>query len=166
MILQQDFYQRETAVVARELIGKKLVRKNIEVIITETEAYLGSEDLAAHARFGKTNRTAVLFGPAGRAYIYMIYGMYYCLNIVTEGGVGSGVLIRGSDKISGPGRLCKYLNIDKSLNGQNVTAKGELFIEDSGLIIPDSKITVTPRIGINYAGEWKDKPLRYALIQS
>jgi DNA-3-methyladenine glycosylase len=150
--------------VARDLLGKTLVRQDVSVIITETEAYLGPQDLAAHARFGKTNRTAVLFGPAGRAYIYMIYGMYYCLNIVTEGGMGSGVLIRGSDKVTGPGRLCKYLNIDKTLNGLDVTQKGELHVVDKGVKILESQILITPRVGIDYAGAWKDKPLRYALI--
>lgn len=147
--------------MAPELLGKYLVRGNQKLKITETEAYLGPHDLAAHSRFGRTKRTEIMFGPAGRAYIYMIYGMYYCLNVVA-GPDGAAVLIRGAGDISGPGRLCRSLGITTKLNGVDMTVAGPLYIterEDVGR----QKIKITPRIGVDYAKEWKDKPLRFVL---
>lgn len=171
-ILPPAFYDRKTEIVARELLGKFLVRlsgkrKQITKIV-ETEAYLGPFDLAAHSRFGNTARTAVMFGPPGRAYVYLIYGMYYCLNIVTEAvGSGSAVLIRAVEpvegvdgKTSGPGLLCRALGIDKSLNGADVTIAGPLYLEDAKELSPE-KIVSAPRVGVDYSGLWKDKLLRF-----
>jgi DNA-3-methyladenine glycosylase len=166
VILKQDFYKQETTQVAKKLLGKYLITSIISGMIVETEAYLGPQDLAAHARFGKTLRNAVLYGPAGRAYVYFIYGKYYCLNAVSPGEIGAGVLIRSTANITGPGRLCQAFGIDLSFNGQDLTRKGPLYIEDRQFEVKENQILITPRIGINYAGEWKDKPLRYALIQS
>lgn len=148
-------------------------------MITETEAYCGPNDLASHASRGKTPRTQIMFGPPGHAYIYLIYGMYYCLNIVTEKiGHPAAVLIRavkidGVDykKTNGPGKVCKIFQIDKNLNGVNLVPKNvgvcrgqTLWTEDRGIKIKSSQIKRTPRIGVDYAGEYKNKKWRYLLI--
>src|SRR3989344_7227500 len=117
MKLNREFFNRNTVVVARELLGKYLVRKIgskiVRAKITETEAYCGPRDLACHASRGMTPRTKVMFGPPGRAYIYLIYGMYHCLNIVTEKeGYPAAVLIRGCELADGPGKTCRDLKID------------------------------------------------------
>ena len=160
MILQKDFYNRDTTAVAKELLGKYLVRKIgnriLAYSIIETEAYVGPNDKACHASRGFTKRTAVMFGPPGIAYIYLIYGMYYCLNIVTrESGYPAAVLIRALDhpEMTGPGRLTKFLNIT-------------LWIENRGVIVKKNAITATPRIGVGYAGEWSKKPFRYIIKNS
>ena len=126
--LNRDFYDRDTEIVAQELLGKYLVHKtsHIERIgkIVEVEAYLGPHDLAAHSSKGVTNRTKVMFGPPGFAYVYLIYGIHYCLNVVTEPeGHGAAVLIRALEPIknidkptNGPGRLCRAMEINKNLN--------------------------------------------------
>jgi DNA-3-methyladenine glycosylase len=176
--LPRDFYDQNTETVARNLLGQLLVRRQEKFDqigkIIETEAYLGQHDLASHSRFGLTKRNAVMFGPAGRSYIYLIYGMYNCLNAVTQKeGIGSAVLIRAlkplknvSGKTSGPGLLCKALDITTSLNNLDLTIPGPLFIARSSEKIDSRWIINTPRIGVNYAGEWAIKPLRYALIYS
>jgi len=135
MRLKKKFFNRNTVVVARELLGKFLVRrignKLIRAGITETEAYCGIRDLACHASKGLTKRTKVMFGPAGFSYVYMIYGMYHCLNIVTEKeGNPSAVLIRavGYENCDGPGKLCRELRIDKKLNEIDITKSGLLWI--------------------------------------
>ncbi|MGE3974640.1 MAG: DNA-3-methyladenine glycosylase [Bdellovibrionales bacterium] len=185
-----EFYQRNTRTVARELLGQRLVRivngKRISGIITETEAYMGVKDKAAHSYGGRqTPRVQAMYLEGGHAYIYFIYGMYYCLNVVTQkGGVPEAVLIRSVQidesidlalknrklKISqirnlsnGPGKLCLALKIGPKLNGTSLQSS-ELFIEENKLRAP--KIQSTPRIGIAYAEEWVDKPLRFVLSQT
>ena len=179
--LESVFFQRKTAVVAQDLLGKFLVRKVgkgiLSGMIVETEAYVGPHDLACHAAKGKTERTKVMFEPAGIWYVYMIYGMYHCLNIVTEAkGHPSAVLIRALEPdfflpsrdiacyvpTNGPGKLCRALKIDKKLNCTSALAhNAKLFIEDRGIKIPQNKIQKAKRIGVDYAGKWKNKPLRF-----
>ena len=173
MILQKDFYNRDTTAVEKELLGKYLVRKIgnriLAYSIIETEAYVGPNDKACHASRGFTKRTAVMFGPPGIAYIYLIYGMYYCLNIVTrESGYPAAVLIRALDhpEMTGPGRLTKFLNITGSHNGADMTKRYTLWIENRGVIVKKNAITATPRIGVGYAGEWSKKPFRYIIKNS
>lgn len=158
-ILPRKFYDQEAEIVARELLGKRLVCGRRAWEITETEAYLGPFDLVAHSRFGPTKRNKVLFGPAGRTYVYLVYGMYHCLN-VTTGPEGSAVLIRAAGGIVGPGRLCRSLGITRKLNGIDVTVPGSLYIT-AGQIISPARIIATPRIGIEYAHQWRDKKLRF-----
>ncbi len=165
-ILPRSFYKRKTEQVAKELLGKFLIRKigksKILAQITETEAYVGPHDLASHSRFGKTPRNAVMFGPAGHAYIYLVYGLYHCLNIVTEKeGFGAAVLIRATNLAKGPGLVCRVLQIDKNLYGVDLTKSGALYIVDGP---KPQKILVSKRVGIDYAKDWKDKPLRFMLL--
>ncbi|MDO8668707.1 MAG: DNA-3-methyladenine glycosylase [Candidatus Buchananbacteria bacterium] len=172
--LPQNFYQSDTLKVARELLGKYLIRKigSKKIIgqIIETEAYCGPNDLASHASCGRTARTEIMFGPAGYLYVYMIYGMYYCLNIVTEEKDNpSAVLIRavkpvaGLDskiKTDGPGKLCRAFKIDKKQNNTKVFGKeAEIWIEDWQE--KTNKIKSSPRIGVDYAQEYRDKPWRF-----
>lgn len=178
LILPQSFYARDTLVVARALLGKYLVHEmdgtRYAGRINETEAYCGPHDLACHASKGKTTRTAVMFGPPGHWYVYLIYGMYYCLNIVTEEEhYPAAVLIRGVEpveglaphvKTDGPGKLCRALRITKAQN--TFPAFGNeaiLWIEDRGDRVPRRRIQTTPRIGIDYAREYKDKPWRFVI---
>lgn len=175
-VLPQSFYDRPTLVVARELLGKRLVRRDGRVrfagIITETEAYCGPHDLACHASKGRTKRTDVMFGPPGHWYIYLIYGMYHCLNVVTEArDYPAAVLIRGvtpvegiapKAKTDGPGKLCRAMRIDRDLNTTPAyRPRADLRIEDSAVDPAPDTIQQTPRIGIDYAGEYKDKPWRF-----
>ena len=166
--LASDFFERDARIVAKELLGKYLVRrigrKKVAARITETEAYLGPYDLASHARHGKTARTAVMFGPPGVWYVYFTYGMHYMLNIVARReGIPSAVLIRGVEGIVGPGRLTKKLAIDKTLNMKAAVPASGLWIEDRGEIVPKRKIITGPRVGVDYAGEWAKKPYRYRI---
>ena len=163
--LTNIFFRREVTQVAPELVGKILVRKfNNRTIkkylITETEAYRGGDDKACHANKGITRRTEVMFRKGGVVYVYLIYGMYWMLNIVTgEENDASAVLIRGVENISGPGRLGKALQLDKSFYGENLSTSDRIWIENS-----DIKLTykTLPRIGIDYAGEpWISKPWRF-----
>ena len=177
-ILRQEFFSRPTATVARELLGAKLVREfnGIELsgMITETEAYLGANDSASHASKGQTSRNSVMFGPAGVAYIYFVYGMHFMLNIVTEPeGNPCAVLIRainplagleqmeafrgkkGSDLSNGPAKLCQAMAIDRSLNGWDVTKGRLLWLESHAKVVPES-IKSGSRIGIGYAAR-KDR---------
>ncbi len=177
MRLNQKFFNRNTVLVAQELLGKILVRKIpstslgqaakiIRARIMETEAYCGMKDLACHASKGLTERTKVMFGPAGYSYVYMIYGMYYCLNIVTEReGNPSAVLIRALDceNCNGPGKLCQELKIDKKLNDADITKSNLLWIENGEIKIKKSQIKKGKRIGVDYAGKWKDKLWRFYL---
>jgi DNA-3-methyladenine glycosylase len=171
MRLARSFYDRPTLDVARDLCGKILVhrrgRSHLEGRIVETEAYRGPEDRACHASRGRTKRTELLFGPPGFAYVYLIYGMYYCLNAVTEKeGFPAAVLIRALEvtgkrpvaSMSGPGRLCRALHIDLRLNGADFTGD-TLFVEDRGESV--GTIGTSPRIGVDYAGEWAQKPWRF-----
>jgi DNA-3-methyladenine glycosylase len=166
----RSFYDRDTATVAEDLLGKHLIHvvRGVERVgrIVEVEAYLGPHDRAAHSSKGLTLRTSVMFGPPGHAYVYLIYGMHHCLNVVTEPeGHGSAVLIRALEpvrnitgKTSGPGLLCKALGVDRSLNGADLL--GDKFhIADAGA--KDFRINKRPRIGVDYAGAWARRLLRF-----
>lgn len=159
MTLGRKFYNQNTIEVAKGLLGCFLVREHKgkvkKAMITEVEAYRGEYDLACHASKGKTKRTEVMYGRAGHAYIYMIYGMYFMLNIVTEEKeFPAAVLIRGLRaedlNLNGPGKLTKFLNIDRSLNGHDLTIGEKLWIER-----PETRkkhrIKRSPRVGIDYA---------------
>lgn len=163
--LQRGFFTRDVLSVAPELIGKVLVvRTSNNVLlryrITETEAYRGEEDLACHASRGRTPRTEVMYRIGGHIYVYFIYGMYWMLNFVTgDEGCPQAVLVRGIEGISGPGRVTKAINIDRSFYGEDLITSKRIWIEDTGV---KPQILTSPRIGINYAGEvWKNKPWRF-----
>ena len=182
MKLPRSFYEQSTVDVAKLLLGKFLLRKHPDGDsvgrIVETEAYVGPQDLACHAAKGRTKRNAVMFGPPGHAYVYFIYGFYNMLNLVTEAkDYPAAVLIRAVEPVtgielmkrrrrndelgnlaSGPGKLCQAFAIDRSLNGADVSGK-ILYVEDRGE--PPPKILSTARIGVDYAGKWKDKRLRF-----
>lgn len=167
-MLPHSFFNRKTLTVARNLIGKTLVRKVgnkiIRQTITETEAYVGPHDLACHSSKGRTPRCEPMFGPAGTIYVYFTYGMHWMLNIVTEEkNFPAAVLIRGTREVTGPARLTKFLKIDKSLNGKMLGKKSGLWIEDSKIENRKLKIVRTPRIGVSYAREWAAKPYRFVL---
>ena len=169
--LDRSFYDRETIIVARELLGKYLVHRSdgLERIgrIVEDEAYLGPHDLAAHSSKGLTNRTKVMFGPPGHAYVYMIYGMYYCMNVVTEReGHASAVLLRAVEPVEnidgrtqGPGLLCKAMGIDRRLNGHDLVTD-DFYVADPPEERPFT-IVKRPRIGVAYAKHWQKRLLRY-----
>ena len=163
--LPEHFYRRNVLDVAPELLGKTLCRRfpngdTIKYTITEVEAYNGVTDLACHASKGKTNRTKVMFDEGGLIYVYLIYGMYWMLNIVTgEKDDASAVLIRGLEKIDGPGRVGKILQIDKSFYGENLATSKRIWIENASF---HPKYHTLPRVGINYAGEpWVSKLWRF-----
>jgi len=167
-ILTEKFYRQNTTEVAKKLLGKYLVidRKNEKnkLMITETEAYLGEKDKASHSYSGKTERNKVMFGPPGKWYVYLIYGIHDMLNIVTEQqGTPKAVLIRAAGEFDGPGKLTKALGIDRDYNGKRANSKTGLWIEDQGTSISENKIKSTPRIGVDYAEEWAKKPLRFVL---
>ena len=171
-ILPRIYFNRPTLTVARSLIGKYLVRaidgRTLAGKIDEVEAYVGSEDRACHASKGRTQRTEVMFGPPGVAYIYLIYGMYHCLNVVTEREeFPSAVLIRAIELdgalIDGPGRLCRAMQIDRRLNRVDLTIGESLWFEDRGKLVERRDVGVHPRIGVDYAGEWAKKPWRFRL---
>jgi DNA-3-methyladenine glycosylase len=169
--LGHDFYRRPAIEVAPELIGKVLVRRlngrlEHRARIVETEAYVGCHDLACHASKGRTRRTEVMFGPGGHAYVYFIYGMYDMFNIVTSvEGDAQAVLIRAAEPLngwdadlSGPGKLTRAMDITRSQNGIDLTAD-ELFLRDDPSYRP--RIVTAKRVGVDYAKEWKDAPLRF-----
>ena len=136
----------------------------IAAMITETEAYTGPDDLACHAAKGRTARTDVMFGSPGYFYVYFVYGMHWMLNVVTrEEGYPAAVLIRAVDGISGPARLTKHFQIDGALNAKPSARSTGLWIEDRGIIIRPRDIMKMPRIGVDYAGEWAEKPYRFLL---
>ncbi len=169
--LPREFYDRKTIVVARDLLGMYLVHVagGIERVgkIVETEAYLGPHDLAAHSARGLTPRNKVMFGPPGYAYVYFIYGMYFCMNVVTEReGHASAVLLRALEPVKniegracGPGLLCRAMNIDRRLNGH------DLLSDDFYIAAPASaeifKTVKRPRIGVDYAKHWARRHLRF-----
>lgn len=168
--LPRSFYDRDTQLVAQELLGKYLVLESCGSYkvgrIVETEAYLGEHDKAAHSCRGLTPRTKVMFGPPGYAYVYLIYGMYNCINVVTEQeGHASAVLIRALEPVEnialrtqGPGLLCKAMGIDKTLNEHDLLSD-TFFIADGHN--EHIHIVKRPRIGVDYAGEWAKKQLRF-----
>src|SRR6266487_2529402 len=169
--LGRTFYDRDTMTVARELLGKYLVLvwRGVERVgrIVEVEAYLGSHDLAAHSSKGLTERTQVMFGPPGHAYVYLIYGMYYCMNVVTEReGHASAVLLRAVEpmknlagRTGGPGLLCRAMNIDKRLNAHDLLSD-HFHVAAS----PESEsftLVKRPRVGVDYARHWARRHLRF-----
>ena len=167
-LLEQSFFARPALVVARELLGKHLVRRwrNREqaVMIHEVEAYIGPHDLASHGRFGRTSRTEVMYGAAGHWYVYLCYGIHWMLNVVTDDeGYPAAVLFRGAGDFTGPGKLTKGLRIDRRLNCKAVSESTGLWLEDRGGKLRRSQIVQTPRIGIDYAGKWKHKPYRFVI---
>ena len=169
--LPRAFYDRDTMVVARELLGMHLVRVSSGVRrigrIVEVEAYLGPHDLAAHSAKGLTERTKVMFGPPGYAYVYLIYGMHHCLNVVTErAGHAAAVLLRAVEPLenvtgrtSGPGLLCRALDIDRRLNARDLLGD-DLFIAAPAVAQPFT-IVKRPRIGVDYAKHWARRHLRF-----
>jgi len=173
--LKKDFFLQPTLKVAQQLIGQLLVVKqknNFQLaLIKETEAYIGTKDKACHAAKGKTKRNEVMFGPPGRLYIYLVYGLHYMLNIVTEKkGFPAAVLIRSlqpllgiKNKVNGPGKLTKELKINKSFNGIDTSSqKAKIYLKNIGL---KPKIISKKRVGIDYAGQWADKKWRFLIAQ-
>ena len=172
-----SFFERKTTLVARDLVGKYLVRRYYSTSrkrfvvarekITETEAYVGPHDLACHSSKGRTARTEVMYKEAGTIYVYFIYGMHWMLNIVTEEkDYPAAVLIRGTEHANGPARVTSLLSIDKELNGKKLGTKSGLWIE-SALKIKNSKLKIErlPRIGVSYAGPiWSKKLYRFKLM--
>jgi DNA-3-methyladenine glycosylase len=179
--LQREFYERETEIVAREMLGTVLECQTDDGIasgiIVETEAYIGEHDLACHAAAGRTARTEALYGPPGTSYVYFIYGMYWCFNAVTRTeGLPSAVLVRAiepldgialmhkrrprvkreADLTNGPGKLCTALGITGSMSAKSLQRKPLLIRE--GEPVPDEKVEVTTRIGITKCADW---PLRW-----
>ena len=182
-ILTADFFNRDTKLVAKELLGKVLYRQTNNVIfkavISETEAYHGIDDLACHCSKGITPRTEIMYGKPGHVYIYLIYGMYHMLNFVTmPKDFPAAVLIRGiqnleisynkeksfekvNAKTDGPGKLTRQLQIDKTLNQLLLHTQSGLWVAEENIIITDANIGTGKRIGVDYAKEWADKPWRY-----
>ena len=166
MRLGYEFYEKDVLEIAPSLLGKFLICVNDKgnvrrFIITETEAYRGEEDLACHASKGRTQRTSIMYEPGGRLYIYLIYGMYWMMNVVAGNkNEPQAALIRGIEGYNGPGKLTKALGIGKDYNGEDLVRSDRIWISESG-IIPD--YTTGPRVGIEYAGEWKDKPWRFLM---
>jgi DNA-3-methyladenine glycosylase len=170
--LPREFYARSTLVVARQLIGMHLVHDDGSTRrvgrIVETEAYLGPGDLAAHSARGRTPRNAVMFGPAGHAYVYFIYGFWNCVNVVTrEEGVPQAVLLRALEPVTaltgktwGPGLLCRAMNIDRTLNGADLCGAA-LWIERPHEAKRRVRVTRATRIGVDYSGEWAQRLWRF-----
>lgn len=169
--LPRAFYDRDTIVVAHALLGKLLVHRqgDVERIgrIVEVEAYLGPHDKAAHSSRGLTERTKVMFGPPGHAYVYLIYGMHHCMNVVTEEeGQAAAVLLRALEPVKnldgrsqGPGLLCKAMHVDKRQNAMDLCGD-ELFLAAPPVEEP-LRIVRRPRIGVDYAGHWARRLLRF-----
>jgi DNA-3-methyladenine glycosylase len=182
MILSRNFYNRSTLIVARELMGARLVRildgQKLVGLITETEAYISQNDLACHAKAGITARTKVMFGEAGHAYVYFTYGNHWMLNVVTEReGFPAAVLIRAIQPIEGvevmlerrngrdtfgPGKLCQAMGITKNENGVDLTKKNSGLWVEAGVKVSNSLVTKGPRVGLNNTPEpWLSKPWRF-----
>jgi DNA-3-methyladenine glycosylase len=167
MRLEGSFYERDVLQVAPELIGKTLVCKTLSesfyYCITEVEAYKGTEDMASHARFGKTSRNAIMFEQGGLLYVYLIYGIYWMLNIVTgKKDDPQAVLIRGIKGYSGPGKVARQLGIEKSFNGMDLTRSETIWIEDAAF---NPQFRQVPRYGIQYASDpWKSMPWRFIMV--
>jgi DNA-3-methyladenine glycosylase len=175
--LPRAFYARPTIDVAHALLGKLLVRHPPGKTgaprvarIVEVEAYLGERDAASHARRGPTPRAAIMFGPPGFLYVYLIYGMHNCMNVITEtDGVAGAVLLRAAAPLAGvpdlkrpltgPGKLCAGLEITRRDNGLDLTAGGDLYLADDGA--PPPRQAASARIGVAYAGAWAARKLRF-----
>ena len=181
-IIPREFYNRPTLIVARELIGARLVRilngQRLVGLITETEAYIGEKDLGCHAKAGRTARTAVMYGPPGYAYVYFTYGHHWMLNVVTEKeGFPAAVLLRAIQPIEkaeimskrrsgrdtfGPGKLTQAMGITKSENGIDLTNDGSRLWIEAARAVPNQLVTKGPRVGLNTVSEpWKSKPWRF-----
>ncbi len=163
--LSREFYVRDVLEVAPELPGKIMVVRRDDgkygrFRITEVEAYRGKEDLACHACKGRTSRTEIMFHEGGKLYIYLIYGMYWMMNIVTgDENEPQAALIRGAGNLSGPGRLTRSLGIDHTFYGEDLTLSDRIWLEDAGI---SPEVRTGFRIGIDYAGDyWKTRPWRY-----
>ena len=182
MVLPRKFYNRPTLTVARELIGARLVRildgVKLVGLITETEAYIGEEDLGCHAKAGRTPRTVVMYGPPGHAYVYFTYGNHWMLNAVTEQeGFPAAVLIRAIQPVEGvevmstrrngrdtfgPGKLTQAMGITKSENTVDLTVAGDSLWIEAGILVPDKNVTIGPRVGLNTVPEpWFSKQWRF-----
>ncbi|HUB08317.1 MAG TPA: DNA-3-methyladenine glycosylase [Myxococcales bacterium] len=170
MRFPREFYAQPARDVAVQLLGARLVRRlgprrHAVGRVVEVEAYVGPHDLACHASHGRTARTEVMFGPPGRAYVYFVYGMHHCVNVVTDPeGYPAAVLLRALEPLegleartSGPGRLCRALAIDRSLNGADLRGD-ELYLEPGD---PPRRVRATARIGVAYAGAWARRRLRF-----
>jgi len=175
--LPRAFYARPTVDVAHALLGKLLVRRPpgktgaLRVArIVEVEAYLGVRDAASHARRGPTPRSAIMFGPPGFLYVYLIYGMHNCMNVITEtDGVAGAVLLRAAAPVAGivdlkrpltgPGKLCAGLEITRRENGLDLTTGGDFYLADDGA--PPPRRAASARIGVAYAGAWAARKLRF-----
>ena len=178
-ILPRSFYEQPTLRVARDLLGKILVRHTSEGRlagrIVETEGYVGPLDAASHARSGPGGRAALMFGEAGHAYVYLIYGMYDCFNVVTEReGYPAAILVRAVEPLDdaagrragGPGLLCRALEIDRSCSGLELTALDSVLAIEDGAMVHDAEVRMGERIGVNYAGPWAARPWRFWLAGS
>jgi DNA-3-methyladenine glycosylase len=165
--LTRDFYTRDVLEVAPELIGKVLVVRSENYthkgIITEVEAYRGTEDKACHANKGRTKRTEIMYHEGGKIYVYFVYGMYWMLNVVTsKTDIPQAVLIRGIEGCYGPGRLTRMMGINKSFYGEDLTISEKIRIDESGVT---PLLKTGKRIGIEYAGDpWINKPWRFYAI--
>jgi DNA-3-methyladenine glycosylase len=169
-VLGPEFFDRDTVAVARDLLGKVLVRevegRRMWGRLVEVEAYLGPDDLAAHSSGGRRSpRNEVMYGPPGHAYVYFTYGMHHCLNFVTQPeGIPQAVLVRalepgpGVGRCGGPGLVCRALNIDRTLNGVDLFPPALYVVDDHA---PARRIFETPRIGIGEQGDWTLRPLRF-----
>ena len=167
--LQSIFFQRDVLELAPDLLGKKIVRvingKVYEYFITEVEAYRGAEDRACHAFKGRTERTEVMYKEGGYIYIYLIYGMYWMLNIVAgRAGIPQAALIRSVRGINGPGRLGREIKLDKSFYGESLITSNRIWLEEGFNV---AEIKTGRRIGIDYAGEfWKNVEWRFYILQN
>jgi DNA-3-methyladenine glycosylase len=185
--LGREFFARDTLTVARELLGQRLVRvvegRRLSGLILEVEAYIGEDDAACHAAAGRTKRTEVMYGPPGHAYVYFIYGMHHCLNVVTEPeGFPAAVLIRAieteeglsavranrpgrpdGELTDGPGKLCQALCIDRRLNRMDMCTSDELFVEVTGPV-PNAEVAATPRVGVRGDQAALTAPWRFLVI--
>lgn len=171
-VLGPGFFDRDTVAVARDLLGKVLVRevegRRLWGRLVEVEAYLGPDDLAAHSSGGRRSpRNEVMYGPPGHAYVYFTYGMHHCLNFVTQPkGIPQAVLVRalepgpGVGRCGGPGLVCRALNIDRALNGVDLVPPALYVVDDHA---PARRTFETPRIGIGDQGDWTDRALRFCL---
>ncbi|WP_071783213.1 DNA-3-methyladenine glycosylase [Rubidibacter lacunae] len=172
MPLDPSFLQREPAIVARELLGAYLARRlpageTVYLPIVEVEIYEGFKDKASHAHRGRTPRNAVMFEPGGCFYVYLCYGVHWLLNAIAgPADYPAAILLRGAGAISGPGRLTKHLQVDRTLDGQLAVPKSGLWFAESGITVAEEEIEYLPRVGIASAGEeWAHKPLRLVCPQ-
>ena len=167
-LLPVTFFQRSASIVAPALLGKQLIRQYPDGTITsltikEVEAYDGIEDLANHGAKRRTPSNEIMFAGGGYFYVYLCYGIHLMLNVVCDQAeIPAAVLIRSAGDINGPGKLTKFLQLEKSLNGKLPQPENWVWFVDTGIEVKKSEMTITPRIGLSkYAGEWREKPLRF-----